>query len=79
LILKTVYDETWDANDHLKFWIYSIMNPSNPFLQCNTTEILLNHYALNRKRGCICPENTVKSYREEDDAMDEIMRKHRDD
>lgn len=66
MIIKMPYDESWEANDHLNFWTYSIQNPTSSVMNGYTEGLFDKYYMLNQKRRYINPEDTIKSCIEED-------------
>jgi hypothetical protein len=60
------YDESWEANDHLSFFFYSIKNSTSHAMQGCTEGLFDTYYKLNKCRRYVNPESSLSDTREEE-------------
>ncbi len=76
MTIKTVYEEIFEGNDNLYFWIYQIAHTNNPLIQNEVNELLCQNWKLNRKRMYIQSENTVKNQKEEQEEENKSLKEY---
>ena len=73
MIIKIPYDESWEANDHLSFFFYSIQNSTSILINGHTEGLFDNYYKLNKSRRYINPEDSLHATKDEDNEGKSLM------
>ena len=67
------YDESWEANDHLNFFFYSIKNSTFHAMNGHTEGLFDTCYKLNKSRRYINPEDSLYATKDKDNEGKSLM------